>query len=62
VISKPKRCSGLGDAGTVSRGGRGGFHFAVKINFKGQGGGIENSAAILAGAQVALDFTRDLRR
>jgi hypothetical protein len=42
-------------------GGRG-FHFAVKINFEGQGGGIKNGAAIMAKAQVALDFARNFGR
>jgi hypothetical protein len=36
-------------------GGRG-FHFAVKINFEGQGGGIKNGPAVVAIAKVALDF------
>lgn len=42
-------------------GGRG-FHFAVKIDFEGQSGGIKNGAAIMAIAQVALDFARNFGR
>ena len=42
-------------------GGRG-FHFAVKINFEGQGGGIKNGPAVVAIAKVALNFTSDFRR
>jgi len=52
-------CSGLGDSSAVSGGG---FHFAVKINFQGEGGGIENRTAIRAAAQVPLDFTGNFRR
>ena len=42
-------------------GGRG-FHFAVKINFEGQGGGIKNRSAIVAVADMALKFARNFRR
>jgi hypothetical protein len=38
------------------------FHFAVKINFEGQSGGIKNSTAIMAIAQVALDFAPNFGR
>jgi hypothetical protein len=39
----------------------GSFHFAVKIDLEGQGGGVKNRAAILAVAQVALDIASDFR-
>jgi hypothetical protein len=50
---------GLSDAGTdsVSR-----FHFAVKIHFQRQRGSIEDRAAILAIAKMALDFSSHFRR
>jgi hypothetical protein len=40
----------------------GSFHFAVKIDLEGQGGGVKNRAAVLAVAEVTLDFACDFRR
>jgi hypothetical protein len=39
-----------------------GFHFAVKIHFQRERGGIENRAAILAIGKMALNFGSHLRR
>ena len=55
AIPKSKRSNRLGNASAIRRGR---FHFAVKINFEGQGCSVKNGAAILAVAQVALDFAR----
>jgi hypothetical protein len=38
------------------------FHFAVKIHFQRQRGGIENSSAILAKRHMALDLASHFRR
>ena len=40
----------------------GDIHFAVKINFKREGRSVKHCAAIVAAAQVALDFAGYLRR
>jgi hypothetical protein len=55
---KPQISNGLGNARTSCGGG---FHFAVKINFEGQGCSVKDGTAIRAVAHMALDFTRDLR-
>jgi hypothetical protein len=39
-----------------------GFYFAVKIDFKREGCGVKDRAAISTAAQVALYFTRNLWR
>jgi hypothetical protein len=56
---KSQRCRGLCNAGAID-GDR--FHFAVEINFQGQGRSVKNRAAILAAAQVTLYFARDFGR
>jgi hypothetical protein len=39
-----------------------GFHFSVKINFERERCGVKDRAAISTAAQVALNFTCNLRR
>jgi hypothetical protein len=38
-----------------------GFHFAVKVDFEGEGSTIKNRPAVLALAEVALYFAGDFR-
>ena len=58
-MSKSKKSSKLGDASAVDGGG---FHFPVKIDFEGQGGGVKYRPAILTVTQMALDFARNFGR
>jgi hypothetical protein len=46
---------------TRSIGGNG-FHFAVKVDFEGQSRSVKHRAAVLAIAEVSLDFPADFRR
>lgn len=48
---------GLGDPCTIGMG----FHFAVKVDFEGEGSTIKNRPAVLALAEVALYFAGDFR-
>jgi hypothetical protein len=54
VTYKSQNNNGLGDAGTLSGNG---LYLSIKIHFQGQSCCIKNSAAIVAIAQVSLDFT-----
>jgi hypothetical protein len=56
---KSNRNSGLRDAGVIDLGR---FHFAVKIDFEGQRCGVEDCAAVLAIAEVTLDFSPNFGR
>jgi hypothetical protein len=37
------------------------FHFAIKVDFKSEGGGVKNGAAVIAVAQMVLNLTCHLR-
>lgn len=57
--TKSQWCRGLGDAGAIDGDG---FHFAIEINFQGEGRSVKNRTAILAATQVTLHFTGNFGR
>jgi hypothetical protein len=59
VISKSQRSNRLSNVRATNRGG---FHFAVKIDFEGESCSIKYRTTILAVTQVALDFASNLGR